>query len=97
VRDAPEYMLGVEALGPRLGDVPTLFRLGGRQRTLPFGLAGAEVRERAYSAGAGLPFAGGRALFDLALQRAARSLEGTTTVDARERAWTVSVGLTVRP
>jgi hypothetical protein len=97
VRDAPEYMLGVEALGPRLGDVPTFFRLGGRQRTLPFGLGGADVRERAYSAGAGLPLAGGRALFDLAVQRASRSLEGSTPVDARERAWTVSVGLTVRP
>ena len=70
--------------------------MGGRQRTLPFGLGGADVRERAYSAGAGVPFAAGRALFDLALQRASRSLEGSS-VDASERAWTVSIGLTVRP
>jgi hypothetical protein len=103
VRDAPELMVGLEAVGPRFGDTPTLLRLGGRDRTLPFGLGGGEVRERAYAGGFGLPLAAGRALLDLAVQRASRSLDGAVptaggaSVDASERAWTVSIGLTVRP
>lgn len=100
VRDAPEFMVGVEAVGPRLGDVPVLFRLGGRDRTLPFGLGGAEVKERAYAGGLGFPFAGGRALGDLAVQRASRTLNGSLGAaagDVSERAWTISVGFTVRP
>lgn len=100
VRDAPEFMAGVEAVGPRLGDVPLLLRLGGRERTLPFGLGGAEVKERAFAGGLGLPFAGGRALGDLALQHASRRLNGavaSSVGDASERAWTISVGFTVRP
>ena len=100
VRDAPEFMAGVEAVGPRLGDVPLLLRLGGRERTLPFGLGGAEVKERAFAGGIGLPFGGGRALGDLALQHASRTLNGavaSSVGDASERAWTISVGFTVRP
>ncbi|MGZ8376282.1 MAG: hypothetical protein ACXWZS_01300 [Gemmatirosa sp.] len=103
VHDGAEFMAGVEAVGPRLGDVPVLIRLGGRDRVLPFGLAGAEVKERSYSGGIGLPFAGGRALADLAVQRASRSLSGSVPAGsplaggASERAWTISVGFTVRP
>ena len=81
-----------------------LFRLGGRERTLPFGLGGADVKERAYSGGLGLPFAGGRAMADLAVQHAARTLDGryvgtgASAVGAsRERAWILSIGFTVRP
>ncbi len=100
VRDAPEFMAGVEAIGPRLGDVPLLLRLGGRERTLPFGVGGAEVKERAFAGGFGLPFAGGRALGDLAVQHASRTLNGAVAPsvgDASERAWTISIGFTVRP
>jgi hypothetical protein len=105
VRDASEFAVGVEALGPRLGSTATLIRLGGRDRTLPFGLGAADVKERAYAGGLGLPFAGGRAFADLALQYAARRLDGAPgsvggsalAADAKERAWTVSVGFTVRP
>lgn len=103
VRDAPELMIGLEAAGPRFGETPTLVRVGARDRTLPFGIGGAPVRERAYAGGFGAPFAGGRALLDLAVQRAARSLDGPLTPgalassDVSERAWTISIGLTVRP
>ncbi|AHG90634.1 hypothetical protein J421_3097 [Gemmatirosa kalamazoonensis] len=97
ITDAPEYAAGVEAVGPRLGPSALLFRLGGRRRTLPFGLGDSDVRETAFSGGLGAPFTGGRAILDLGLQHASRSLVGGTASSATERAWTLSVGLTVRP
>jgi hypothetical protein len=97
ISDAPEYALGIEAAGPRLGTNVSQIRLGGRRRTLPFGIGGAEVRETAFAGGLGTPFSSGRASFDLGLQRANRSTVGGTLTGASERAWTLSVGLTVRP
>lgn len=102
VRDADELMAGIEAVGPRIGESVILLRLGGRQRDLPFGVRGAAIQERAYSGGLGVPFVGGRALADLAVQHATRTTDGAAGVsaavrDARERAWTLSVGFTVRP
>ena len=99
VHDATELMGGVEAVGPRFGESALILRLGARQRTLPFGIAGAEVRETSLGGGAGLPLAGGRALFDLALQHANRTPRGGSAAVAGtgERAWTLSVGFTVRP
>ena len=101
VRDTDELMVGVEAVGPRVGDNVILLRLGGRDRDLPFGVQGSGVRERALTGGLGIPFVGGRALADLAVQRAARTPRGgdaaSAARDARESAWTLSVGFTVRP
>lgn len=104
VNEGDELFAGVEAVGPGLGETPLLLRLGGRQRTLPFGLAGSRVRERAFSGGFGIPFVGGRAIGDLALQYAARRFadpppagSGAPLGGARERAWTLSVGFVVRP
>jgi hypothetical protein len=87
-----------------------VLRGGARFRTLPFGVAGdrfgdgtgdgAETiwaKERAWSLGAGIPLAnvGGlsRAALDLAVQNASRS--GVPGIS--ERAWTLSVGLAIRP
>lgn len=99
VNDADDISAGVEAVGPRLGDTPLLLRLGARHRGLPFGVGGAKIRETSFGGGAGLPLGGGRALADVAIQRALRSPDGgTATVNgARERAWQLSVGVTVRP
>jgi hypothetical protein len=97
VTDAPEYGVGVEAIGPRLGPSTLLVRLGGRHRTLPFGIKGAEVRETAFAGGVSAPFTGGRAVLDVTGQRASRSTYGGTISGASEHAWTLSVGLTVRP
>jgi hypothetical protein len=91
--DTWEYGAGAELLGPRMRGSVSLFRLGYRMRDLPFAANGAEVSEKAYSVGAGLPLAGARAVFDLALQRVSRS--AVSAVD--ENAWIVSFGLTVRP
>jgi len=104
VSDALEYGVGADVAGPRIGALATQFRLGARVRDLPFGVredplralpAAGDVRETAFSAGAGLPLAGGRAIVDVGVQRASRSSDGRP--DAEERAWTASVGLRVRP
>lgn len=99
VHDATELSGGVEALGPRLGDFPLLLRLGARRRTLPFGVGGARVRETSFGGGLGLPLASGRAVGDVSLQRALRTPQGGAgpVADARERAYLLSVGFTVRP
>ena len=100
--DGDELRAGVEAVGPKLGDYPVLLRLGAAQRDLPFGLGERDVRETTYGGGFGVPFSGGRAMIDLGLQRASRSLQGAVSgaadaFTARERAWQLSIGLTLRP
>jgi hypothetical protein len=99
VSDATDVAAGVEAVGPRFGETPLLLRLGARRRGLPFGVAGASVRETSFGGGAGLPLGGGRALADVAIQRAVRDPQGgaAPVSGARERAWLLSVGFTIRP
>lgn len=98
-RDANELMGGVEAVGPALGGAPLILRAGARRRTLPFAIDSARIRETAFSGGLGLPLAGGRALADLTLQRANRTPDGGTAAiqRAREHAYTLSLGFTIRP
>lgn len=92
-RDAWDYGVGAEFAGPRLSGTAAGLRVGYRHRTLPFDAAGSQVRENSIAAGLGIPLAAGRAGLDLALQRASRS----SALDVKERAWTLSVGLAVRP
>jgi hypothetical protein len=70
-----------------------LLRLGALTHTLPFEADGALVRENAVSGGFGIPVRFDQATIDLAVQRAFRS----ASLDVSESAWTLSVGLTVRP
>jgi hypothetical protein len=51
------------------------------------------VTEKVISGGAAIPVAGPRATMEVALQRAARDAAGTV----RERAWLLSLGLSIRP
>jgi len=90
--DATEVALGADVLGPRIFGVNTSVRAGLRDRTLPFGLHGESVRERAVSLGAGLPLANGRGQIDVALQRASRAAPNVL-----ERAWFLSLGFGIRP
>jgi hypothetical protein len=92
--DAWEYAAGVDAAGPRLGTRVIQVRAGARLRTLPFLAGGAEVKETAFSGGLGIPLAAARAGLDVALQHASRSASGS---GAAEHAWTLGLGLTVRP
>ena len=96
-QDTQDFGVGAEVDGPRIRANVMSLRLGGRWRDLPFAAAGSFVRERAIGAGIGVPLAniGGfpRATFDLAVQNARR----TGPPDTKETAWTLSIGLTVRP
>jgi hypothetical protein len=101
--DAWDTSLGADIAGPRVGtDRPLMFRVGGRWRTLPFAVTPVEdgvvgrarrVRERSLSVGAGTTLARGRASVDVGLVRASR--DAGLSVD--ERAWILSIGMSVRP
>ncbi len=101
--DGWDTSLGADIAGPRLGTNRALMlRLGGRWRTLPFavtpvenGTTGAphKVRERSLSLGVGTTFARGRVAGDIGIIRAAR--DAGLAVD--ERAWILSLGMSVRP
>jgi hypothetical protein len=92
--DAWDTSVGADIAGPHLGDRILFLRGGYRDRTLPFEAVGKKVAEHSLSGGLGTSFANGRVLADLALIHASRS---APTVDASEHAWTVSVGISVRP
>lgn len=85
---------GADVLGPRLLGRAFQLRAGARWRTLPFGVGNSDVSETSYSFGTGTLLARGRAALDIAGIHASRTSSGTA---AREDAWTLSVGLTVRP
>lgn len=92
-QDAWEYAVGAEFAGQRTRSSSWTYSVGFRQRDLPFLANGAVVSEKSISAGTSIPIAGPRAALDLALQRASRAATG----NVRERAWLLSVGLTVHP
>ena len=89
---------GIEATGPKILERTLLIRLGARYRTLPFVAAGSEIRELSFAGGFGAQFSRNRAAFDVTLQHASRTPNGSGVVaDIRERAYTLSFGLRVRP
>lgn len=90
--DALEVGAGADVSGPRLGDRVTMLRAGYRWRELPFGVGSTQPTEQSVSLGVGLPFAYERSMLDLAVQRASRRAG-----DLRERAWILTLGVTVRP
>ncbi len=92
--DAWDTSVGAEIAGPRLGASRIVFLRGGfRDRTLPFTAGGATVSERSFSGGLGTSFANDRVLGDLAVIRANRS----AAIGASEHAWTLSLGISIRP
>lgn len=85
--------LGADVIGPRFAGSAVNLRAGARWRTLPFSADGNAVKENTWSAGFGLPFAGGRAELNLGALRSSR----TGAPGIAEDAWTVSTGFVVRP
>jgi hypothetical protein len=85
---------GLEASGPRLLQRIVTVRLGGRVRTLPFGVNGEKVSEKTFAFGLGAPLTRDRAAIDLAIQRASRT---TASSDVKERGFILSIGLRVSP
>lgn len=67
-------------------------RLGVRYAQLPFSPSDERPREWNFSVGTGAPFAGNRAVIDVALERFQRDGAG-----ARERGWYLAVGFTITP
>lgn len=97
VKDTWDSSIGADVLGPRLLGAPVQLRGGARWRTLPYGVAGSgdpDVKEHSFSFGAGRYLGRGRAALDLAAVRATRTSANTPV---QETAWTLSVGITVRP
>lgn len=92
-QDAWEYAVGAEFSAQRARITNWVYSVGYRTRDLPFAADGRAVTERALSGGLSAPLAGSRATLDLALQRATRDAGS----DVKERAWLLSLGLTVRP
>lgn len=92
VHDALELAAGVEALGPAFFGSNLVLRAGLRDRTLPFGVNGNEVKENGYAFGLGLPLARGRTQIDLGAQRLTRTVQG-----AKENSWFISLGFGIRP
>ncbi|MDB4898580.1 MAG: hypothetical protein JWN53_388 [Gemmatimonadetes bacterium] len=102
--DSWDTSVGADVPGPNFLGNPLQLRAGGRWRTLPFGVpdrfvgttfvSGGDVKENSYSLGAGSLLARGRAAVDITAIHASRSSIATT---ATETAWTLSIGITVRP
>jgi hypothetical protein len=78
--------------GAEVGGRTTPFRFGVRGGQLPFGPGAVAPTEFGIAAGWGKGFSGGNALLDFGLERLVREGGGMT-----ETAWTVLVGLTIRP
>ena len=91
--DAWDTSVGAEIAGPRSATRVLFLRGGFRTRTLPFQASGQTVRENSVTGGLGTTFANSHILTDLAVIYADRS----AAVDASEHAWTVSIGISVRP
>ena len=97
-KDSWDSSVGADVAGPRWGLFPLQIRAGLRWRTLPFPVTGgpgvaAQVKERSESFGFGAILARGRASAEIGAIHATR----TAPIGASEKAWTMSVGLTIRP
>ena len=93
ISEAWDTSVGADMLGPRFGASALQLRAGARWRTLPFGTRTSSVSEKSYSLGAGTQLARGRAALDVTGIRAMREAGANLS----ETAFTLSVGVTVRP
>ncbi|HEY7393749.1 MAG TPA: hypothetical protein VH559_02850, partial [Gemmatimonadaceae bacterium] len=91
--DSWDSSVGADIAGPRITNRTIFIRAGARTRDLPFQAAGATVHEKSFSGGLGTTFANGRVMADVAAIRSLRDAD----IDASERAWTLSFGISVRP
>jgi hypothetical protein len=106
ISDGWDTSVGADVLGPALFGSFLQLRAGARDRLLPFGVPAqfsatnvlvrpaAEVKERSYTFGVGTLLARGRATLDVTGAHAART---STATALTESAWTLSVGIMVRP
>jgi hypothetical protein len=90
--DTWEAAAGIELGGPDVGASRAPLRVGVRYAQLPFSPTDDQPTEWIVAGGTAYPFAAGRALIEVALERVFRDGGG-----ARERAWQLSVGLGLVP
>jgi hypothetical protein len=93
-RDATNWSVGAEFASGTIRRFPVFWRVGYAQRELPFLLRNEPVSERTLNTGVGIPLAGDAAVVDFAVQRSQRRLQSDL---AREDAWSLTAGLTIRP
>jgi hypothetical protein len=104
ISDSWDSSIGADVFGPSLFGNNLQLRAGARQRNLPFGIPprlvgsvlspAADVKEKSYGFGIGTALARGRATLDVTGNHASRTSPGTALT---ESAWTLSVGIMVRP
>lgn len=92
--DAANVYGGAEIAGPRFRGYPVMLRVGYARNDLPFSNTAEIVKESRVGGGVGVPIARDAASIDFSLQRANRSLAGST---ATERAWLLGLGIQIRP
>ncbi len=93
-QDAVNWAVGVEFVGGTLRRAPVFWRAGYGRRDLPFLLRTLPITEQAFHAGLGIPLVPEAASLDLAVQRSMRRIQGD---QAREDAWGLTAGITIRP
>jgi hypothetical protein len=88
------WSVGADIEGPKLGtNRYVTLRVGGGNRPLPYVLAGTPIRETDLSGGLGIPLLGQRSVLDVSVLHADR----TQVLGVDEKAFILSVGLTIRP
>jgi len=92
--DAMNWHAGAEVAGPKFRGLPLLVRAGYARNELPFGVLGQIAKENRLTAGLGVPVAGEDASLDLSVQRANRTLSGSSL---KESAWLLGIGIQIRP
>lgn len=90
--DTWEIGAGADVTGPKLGTRNLLLRAGARWRELPFGVGATKVTELQYGGGLGIVLPYERGMLEAGMRRATRDAGS-----ARETAWTLTLGVTVRP
>jgi hypothetical protein len=83
---------GADVAGPRIGSRPIMLRAGARWRELPFGVGTTKATEFELGGGLGIQLPFERASMDAGMRRATRSAGS-----AKESAWILSLGVSVRP
>jgi hypothetical protein len=91
--NAWDSSIGADIAGPKIDNQTIYLRGGFRTRTLPFQAAGHDVTENSITGGLGTIFANGRVTGDVAVAHASR----TADISATEKAWTLSIGISLRP
>ncbi len=91
--DTWDYGVGAEIKVGELSGNGVPLRFGYRVRGLPFQADSTNVTERVFSFGGGIPLAQNRARIDIGVLHSSR----TADLPVKESAWTLSIGILVRP